>query len=156
MAELQLREIFKSFDKAYFTKKPSQEEFDAFSEIATHYAVKVNEAIERNKIEENVKLDFRTLLKEAFFASRRDCSIEPVNNIDMAIVKEGSVRVLMEFKRVSNKSEMIRRDDLNKKALHEALAYFYQEFYQKNNRQIRTIIISNGVEFFIFDPKEFL
>lgn len=156
MAELQLRETFKSFDKAYFTKKPSQEEFDRFCENAAHYVEKFNEAVERNKIEETVKLDFRSLLKETFFSSRRDCSIEPVGNIDMAIVKEGSVRVLMEFKRVSNKAEMIRRDDLNRKALHEAIAYFYQEFYQKNNRQIRSIIISNGEEFFIFEPKTFL
>ena len=155
MAEIQLREAFKAFDKAYFTKKPSQSDFDLFCEKAKEYAEKINKAIEGNKVEENFKLDFRSLLREAFYAKRKDCAIEPVNPIDMAIVKDDTVRVLMEFKRFSNKAEMIRKNDLNRKALHEALTYFFDQFYNKNNRQIRSIIISNGEDFFVFDPKEF-
>lgn len=155
MAEIQLREAFKEFDKAYVTKKPSQSDFDLFCEKANEYAEKINKAIEGNKVEENFKLDFRSLLREAFYAKRKDCAIEPVNPIDMAIVKDDTVRVLMEFKRFSNKAEMIRKNDLNRKALHEALTYFFDQFYNKNNRQIRSIIISNGEDFFVFDPKEF-
>lgn len=62
----------------------------------------------------------------------------------------------MEFKRPKNVAEMIKRGDLNRKALHEALAYFYTEKNLKNNYGIRTIIISNGKEFFIFDPVTFM
>ena len=155
MAEILLREVFKTFDKAYFAKKPSQSDFEYFCEKAKDYAEKVNKAIRENKIEENFKLDFASLLKETFYVKRKDCDIEPANQIDMAILKDDTIRVLMEFKRFSNKAEMIRKNDLNRKALHEALTYFFDQFYNKNNRQIRSIIISNGEDFFIFDPKEF-
>ena len=58
MAEILLREVFKTFDKAYFAKKPSQSDFEYFCEKAKDYAEKVNKAIRENKIEENFKLEF--------------------------------------------------------------------------------------------------
>ena len=101
-------------------------------------------------------MDFARLLEDSFFYKNNEYAVEPEDKIDMTVKKNGTVKVLMEFKRPKNVSEMIKRNDLNRKALHEALAYFYTEKNLKNNYEIRTIIISNGKEFFIFDPSSFL
>jgi adenine-specific DNA-methyltransferase len=50
---------------------------------------------------------------------------------------------------------MITVDNLNKKAMHEAILYYLQERMQNNNIELKHIIITNLTEFFIFDAKEF-
>ena len=50
---------------------------------------------------------------------------------------------------------MISINDINKKALHETIKYFYDERYN-NNYYIKNIIISNSIEYFIFDSKQFI
>lgn len=156
MAEIQLSDAIKSFDKSYFSKKPFKEDFDSFYENLKRYAEKIDQAISEDKIEENFKLDFARLLEDSFFYKNNEYAVEPEDKIDMTVKKNGTVKVLMEFKRPKNVSEMIKRGDLNRKALHEALAYFYTEKNLKNNYEIRSVIISNGKEFFIFDPVSFM
>ena len=49
---------------------------------------------------------------------------------------------------------MITYDNLNKKALHEAILYFYEEKH-KGNYHIKNIIISDGLSYYIFTPSQF-
>ena len=59
--------------------------------------------------------------------------------------------VLFEVKRPANKGEMITRQNLNTKAFHELLLYYFQERERAKNSDIRHCVITNVYEWFIFD-----
>jgi len=59
--------------------------------------------------------------------------------------------VILEVKKPSNKSEMLRRDKLNCKALQELLLYFLRERITEKNLEIKHLIATNIYEWFIFD-----
>ncbi|MDJ0563447.1 MAG: class I SAM-dependent DNA methyltransferase, partial [Microcystis sp. M49629_WE12] len=66
-----------------------------------------------------------------------------------------SVGVILEVKKPSNKSEMLRRDKLNCKALQELLLYFLRERITEKNLEIKHLIATNIYEWFIFDGNIF-
>ena len=63
--------------------------------------------------------------------------------------------VIFEVKMPANVSEMITRDNLNKKALQELLLYYLRERVEKKNIQLKQLIVTNVHEFFVFDAREF-
>jgi hypothetical protein len=65
------------------------------------------------------------------------------------------VGVILEVKKPSNKSEMLRRDKLNCKALQELLLYFLRERITEKNLEIKHLIATNIYEWFIFDGNVF-
>jgi hypothetical protein len=65
------------------------------------------------------------------------------------------VGVILEVKKPSNKSEMLRRDKLNCKALQELLLYFLRERITEKNLEIKQLIATNIYEWFIFDGNIF-
>lgn len=88
MAEIQLSDALKLFDKSYFSKKPFKEDFDSFCENLKRYAEKVDQAIIEDKIEENFKLDFARLLEDSFFHQNNEYAVEPEDKIDMTVKKK--------------------------------------------------------------------
>lgn len=75
-------------------------------------------------------------------------------HIDLAILKNDSVRVIFECKRESNKNEMITQKDLNRRAMHEAILYYLRE-RENGNWGVKWIIICNFKKFFIFKEHDF-
>lgn len=67
---------------------------------------------------------------------------------------ESTVGVLFEFKSLSNKSEMISKTNYNAKAFQEIVHYYLNERLVHNNIEVKKCIITNGLEWFIFDAKE--
>ncbi|MEJ7666278.1 MAG: hypothetical protein WKG07_45580 [Hymenobacter sp.] len=64
--------------------------------------------------------------------------------------------IIFELKHRKNKGEMVRRDDLNRKALHELLLYYFQERTSEQQAlELRQLVITTGYEWFIFDAHEF-
>ncbi|RSK34567.1 type IIG restriction enzyme/methyltransferase [Hymenobacter metallilatus] len=64
--------------------------------------------------------------------------------------------VLFELKHRKNPGEMVRPDNLNRKALHELLLYYFQERTSEQQLpELRQLIITTGYEWFIFDAHEF-
>ncbi|MBQ9436309.1 MAG: Eco57I restriction-modification methylase domain-containing protein, partial [Bacteroidales bacterium] len=78
-----------------------------------------------------------------------DCAIHLGNSID------DPVGVIFEVKKPTNVSEMITRDDLNRKALQELLLYYLRERHTKKNFQLKQLVVTNINEFFVFDAQEF-
>ena len=72
--------------------------------------------------------------------------------IDLALIKDETATVIIEAKKQDNK-EMITRDNANKKALHEAILYYFRE-RENGNLSLRFIIISNFYDFYIFRANE--
>ena len=78
-----------------------------------------------------------------------DCAIHLGNSVD------DPVGVIVEVKKPTNVSEMITRDDLNRKALQELLLYYLRERRTKKNFQLKQLVVTNVYEFFAFDAQEF-
>lgn len=145
--------IANSLSKAYRQASIDKQSFDAFKKqlgILYHQ-------IDTIDTEEKIKGDLMDFLKHTFYGQnykvspngRIDCAIHLGNNI------ESPVGVIIEAKMPKNTSEMITKDNLNKKALQELLLYYLRERVEKKNIQLKQLIVTNIYEYFIFDATEF-
>lgn len=125
-------------------KSVEQEKFDKFQNS-------LNELLKVNKTEseEHQKNAVRDFLVHSF-----GYEINTKGRIDWAIFKNAKVEVLIEAKRLDNLSEMLTKDELNRKAFHEAILYFMQE-RAEGNVNLKHIIILTAFSWFIFDAKDF-
>ena len=150
MAELS---IAKSLNKAYRHISIDKVSFDEFkSQLTTLF-----EQIASVDTEEKVKGDLMDFLKLTFY--RQNYKVSPNGKIDAAIHLGSSidapVGVIFEVKMPSNVTEMVTRENLNRKALQEILLYYLRERVEKKNIQLKQLVITNIYEFFIFDAQEF-
>jgi adenine-specific DNA-methyltransferase len=66
------------------------------------------------------------------------------------------IGIIFELKHAKNKGEMVQKSNLNRKALHELLLYYFQERTSEQEAlELRQLVITNGYEWFIFDAHEF-
>ncbi|MCT3088963.1 type II restriction endonuclease [Lactococcus lactis] len=83
--------------------------------------------------------------------------INTSNRIDLAIYNgqgsTSSLGVIIEAKSLTNKSEMMTRENINAKALRETVAYYMSERFS-GNLEIKKAIITNGLSWFIIEAKE--
>ena len=84
--------------------------------------------------------------------------IETQGRTDL-IIRKGKTKadnavILFEAKQNDNKLDMITKNNLNKKALHELILYFMRQ-RAYGNTDIKHLIINTQTEFFIFDAKDF-
>ena len=81
------------------------------------------------------------------------------NRIDLAIHIDKKVTsrvgVLVELKKTDNKDEMVTKDDINRKALHELLYYYLNERVTKENTSVKYLIATNTYEVFVWDAQLF-
>ena len=150
MAELT---IAKSLNKAYRQVPVDRAAFDTFKTYLHNFY----EQIADINTEEKVKGDLMDLLKQTFHGQtykvspngKIDCAIHLGNNI------QDPVGVIIEVKMPGNVSEMITREDLNRKALQEILLYYLRERHTNKNIQLKQLIVTNIYEYFVFDAQEF-
>lgn len=154
MANIKLKDYLKTHHKSYISHKIERTDFVKYLQNLRVAYAQILEAVKTNATEENIKNIVVNFIKDTFYSDRKDIQINAFNNIDYAIKKNDNIEVIMEFKKPSNKAEMITCDNLNKKALHEAIKYFYDEKH-KGNYHIKNIIISDGISYFIFNPLQF-
>jgi adenine-specific DNA-methyltransferase len=87
-----------------------------------------------------------------------DNLIETQGRTDL-IIRKGKTKadnavILFEVKTAMNKSEMITKDNLNKKAFHEIILYFMRERLG-GNTDIKHLIINTQTEFYILKAQDF-
>ncbi len=105
---------------------------------------------ESEEYQKNLISDFlKALLQKNF--------INTSNRIDLAIYNgqgsTSSLGVIIEVKSLTNKSEMMTRENINAKALRETVAYYMGERFS-GNLEIKKAIITNGLSWFIIEAKE--
>ena len=145
--------IAQSLNKAYRQINIDKSSFDVFKQQLGF----LYKQIASVDTEEKLKGDLMDFLKLTFYGQsykvspngRIDCAIHLGNSI------EAPVGVIFEVKMPANVSEMITRDNLNKKALQELLLYYLRERVEKKNIQLKQLIVTNVHEFFVFDAREF-
>ena len=149
MAEVRFYNFIGSYNKAYKSKKVDEKDFsvfiknlrDFFAELET--VDKTNEEMLKNIFNKHLLKNYNTLLNE--------------NNIDLSIKKDNKTRVIFEFKSPNNKSEMLQADNenINRKALQEAIWYFYNQDRKEISYDIINIIITDTEHLFFFNPEQF-
>ena len=145
--------IAKSLNKAYRQTPVDRAAFDNFKKQLYF----LYEQISSINTEEKLKGDLMDFLKMSFYG--QTYKVSPNGDIDCAIHLGSSiddpVGVIFEVKTPTNKSEMITKDDLNRKALQELLLYYLRERHAKKNFQLKQLVVTNVNEFFVFDAQEF-
>jgi len=145
--------IAQSLDKAYRKLPVDRQVFDVFKHQLGNYY----EQISVINTEEKLKGDLMDFLKLSFYG--QDYKVSPSGDIDCAIHLgssiESPVGVIIEVKKPTNTSEMITREDLNRKALQELLLYYLRERHINKNIQLKHLMVSNVYEYFVFDAQEF-
>ncbi|WP_439646180.1 type IIG restriction enzyme/methyltransferase, partial [Secundilactobacillus similis] len=83
--------------------------------------------------------------------------INTSNRIDLAIYNgqdsTSSLGVILEVKSLTNKNEMMTRENINTKAFRETVAYYMGERFS-GNLEIKKAIITNGFSWFVIEAKE--
>ncbi|WP_138933289.1 DUF7149 domain-containing protein [Roseovarius arcticus] len=133
--------------KAY---RPARAEVEQFARDLEGYL----DHIDSKETEENLKTHLMGLLKPTYQPAH---TIEQFGDIDFVIRTGGkgtSSAVLFEAKREINKADMIRQDDINRKALHELILYFFRERHA-GNTDIRHVVICTEFEMFVFEASDF-
>ena len=148
--KLTLQKINKSLSPSFRALKPKRDEVDKFKKSLSKYF----EVTDGSKSEESLKIHLMDFLKKHFSP---DHLIEPQDNIDCVIrtgKKNTPAGILFEVKRLANPQEMISKDNINKKALHELVLYYMRERHG-GNTDIKYLVICNEYEFHIFEAEQF-
>jgi hypothetical protein len=142
--------ISEKLSPALKAHRPARSDVDQFARDLESYL----NHIDSKETEENLKTHFMGLLKPTYQPSY---TIEQYGDIDFVIRAGGTgspAAVLFEAKRELNKADMIRKGDINRKALHELILYFFRERHS-GNTDIRHVVICTEFEMYVFEASDF-
>lgn len=136
-------------------------------EIPVEFMAKFKEALSNhlppkpdNDPESNYEDNVKALLEDTFYKGKNKIAQRKGVKTDLNIFEDNTTSsspvVLIEMKSPSEKNDMLSKEDLNRKALHELILYYLTEFVDHDhNNAIRWLIASNGYDWFIFDESLF-
>lgn len=146
---LQLFKPAKSLNKAYLKQSLKSEQIELFKAELK----KTFNHIDKKQDEEYHKNVISKLLLEVYF---KDKYLVNVNKKQDLVIRLGnnttdSVGVILEFKKPSEKRDMVSKENANVKALQELVLYYLRETIDNNNHEIKYLIATNIYEWFVFD-----
>jgi len=144
----------KSLNVAFLKVKLTFDNVQNFKKNAAKLLAEIND----HKNEDDYKKPLTDFLeKGCFYNGKYRINSSKVNDLVIHHDKDekSSIGVIFELKRPTNISEMLSCDNLNKKALHELVLYYLRERINKNNNQIKYLIVTNINEWFVFDAQVF-
>jgi adenine-specific DNA-methyltransferase len=143
----------KSLNKAYLKVKPARQDIETFKKNL----LALVDGIDEKESEEWHKNQVSDFLKNTYFSPGYYINTKGRNDlvIHNGATQRASVGVILEAKNPANKGEMVRTNDLNKKALHELVLYYLRERIGNNNLEIKHVVATNIYEWFIFDARVF-
>ena len=143
----------KALNKAFLKVKPHREEIEIFKNQLTTLIDRINEA-ESEEFHKNLVTHF---LKRTYYDPHYFINTKGKNDLVIHTGKNAKspVGVIIETKSPVNRYEMITRDQLNRKALHELILYYLRERILHKNLEIKHLIITNIYEWFLFDATLF-
>lgn len=147
--QLSLLSPRKSLNKAYLKVKPSRSDIEVFKKNL----IGLLDGLDESESEEHNKNDLGDFLKNTFYHPR--FYINTKDRTDL-VIHNGSdskslLGVLIEAKKPSNKTEMVRPDNLKTKAFHELILYYLRERITNHNLEIKHLIATNIYEWYVFD-----
>src|SRR5450830_26539 len=143
----------KSLNKAYLKVKPTRSEIEIFK----RNLISLIDGLDESESEEHNKNDLGDFLKNTFYHPKY--YINTKDRTDLVIHNgndaKGFAGVLIEAKKPSNKTEMIRPDNMNTKAFHELILYYLRERITNHNLEIKHLVATNIYEWYVFDAALF-
>ncbi|TYP93525.1 Eco57I restriction-modification methylase [Fodinibius salinus] len=154
--QLETKSLRKSINKAFLKETVDRSSFNNFKAELGQLLKNIDSAKKKDEHEEHFKNLLVPFLNEVGFD---DYYINTSVRIDLAIHTDGKVKdpvgVLLEVKRPSNKNEMITEEDFNRKAMHEAVLYYLEQRIEEDNEDLKHIVITDTLNWFVFDAQEF-
>lgn len=143
----------KALNKAYRLVKPKRPDIESFK----GNLMKLLGQIDEKESEENVKIHLMDFLKETWY--KQEYLVATKGRTDFVVHTSKDAKapsgVLFEVKRPTNKADMVSKQSLNAKAMHELILYYLRERITGKNIDIRHLVITNIYEWFIFDVSVF-
>ncbi len=138
-----------ALNPAFLKAKPNRAEIELFKTQLTQLIDRANDR-ESEEWHKNLVSDF---LKETYFKPRYYINTKGRNDL---VIHNGpdadsTVGVIVEAKKPTNRSEIITRDNLNRKAFQELLLYYLRERITHGNKEVKHLVVTNIAEWFIFD-----
>ncbi|WP_027004041.1 DUF7149 domain-containing protein [Hugenholtzia roseola] len=138
---------------AFLRMMPNRAEMDNFK---AHLALLLDgcSETESEEFHKNLISDF---FKDAYYKQNHFINTKGRNDL---VIHNGqnaksNVGVIIEVKKMTNKAEMVTKDNLNKKAFHELVLYYLREKITHKNIELKHLIVTNINEWFIFDAQIF-
>ena len=158
MANKAIEDALKAYNENYYKKTINKEIIDNFGNKLLEYTQEINKAFSNKENEEYFKNIVNSFLKNNFYQDSH-YSINTLGYIDSAIRYDNKPLVLIEAKKYDNTNEMVKVDNINRKALHEIFYYYLESSRDysgnrvilKSDVEIRRAIITDTVNWFIFD-----
>ncbi len=138
---------------AFLKVKPNRSEIENFKANLIQLLDTINES-ESEEFHKNLVSQF---LKDTYYKDNH--FINTKGRTDLVIHNgkdaKSTVGVVIEAKKPTNKSEMLRKDKVNSKALQELVLYYLRERITLKNLEIKFVVATNIYEWFIFDASIF-
>jgi len=143
----------KALNKAFLKVKPGRAEIEDFKYNLITLLDRTNNT-ESEEFHKNLVIDFlnRTYYEPSHYINTKGHNDLVIHNEQNA---NSSVGVIIEAKKPSNKTEMISKENINKKAFQELVLYYLRERITNKNVEIKHLIATNIYEWFIFDSTIF-
>lgn len=144
-----------ALNKAFLKVKPIRSEIEVFKSNLSVLINQIKQAQnESEEFHKNIVSDF---LKKTYYNPNYFINTKGRNDL---VIHNGahstsSVGVVIEAKKPTNKTEMITKDNINKKAFQELVLYYLRERVTGKNLEIRHLIATNINEWFVFDATLF-
>jgi hypothetical protein len=152
MPEIQIKD---ALNKAFIKVRPERASIDKFKKNF----IRMQDDIKNNseESEEFLKNTVSDFLKNTWYGE--DYYINTKKRVDLVIHTgkdtKTPVGVIIEAKSPKNKLEMISKENFNTKAMQELLLYYFRETIDCKNGDLKHLIITNTIEWFIFDARLF-
>ncbi len=147
--KLQTIKPSKSLNKAYYKQSLSREQIELFKKELQNLFDKIDD----KKAEDYHKTEIIKFLDNVYYRDKYQVNLN--NRQDLAIHHSinpnDNVAVILEFKRPSEKYDMVSIANANVKALQELVLYYLRETVDHDNHKITNLVVTNIYEWFIFD-----
>ena len=143
---------------AFLKQKPERKDVELFKKELNDLLFSINE----NELENHNKTFLKEFLSGVLGKSQFDVNeYNDTKNkirVDLAVRQKERpfVEMLVEVKHpTKNRAEMLGKNNINRKAMHELLLYYMSERAINNNKSLRRLVVTNLYEWFVFDAKDF-
>ncbi|XWK90395.1 MAG: N-6 DNA methylase [Phormidium sp.] len=142
-----------ALNKVFLKVKPNRSDIERFKINLTKLIDQINEA----ETEEFHKNLISCFFRDTYYGANHFINTKGRNDLVIHNGKDAksSVGVIIEAKKLTKKSEMLKVDNINTKAFQELVLYFLRERITGNNLELKYLIATNIYEWFIFDAQVF-
>ena len=152
MPEVQIKE---ALNKAFIKVRPERAAIEQFKNNFINLLDRIKTSPDES--EEFLKNLISDFLKKTYYGE--NYFVNTKERMDLVIHTgsdaKTSVGVIIEAKKPGNKHEMISKENLNAKSLQELLLYYFRETIDNKNVELKHLIVTNTIEWFIFDAQNF-